>query len=88
VRAPPHRGSDTGTGIALEDLERIFQPFVLVDGRVAREQSGTGLKLSLVRRFVELHGASVHVESAPGQGSRFIVTVPVRTPTPASPRSG
>ncbi len=68
---------DTGIGIAEENIDRLFQPFVQLDGTLARKHSGTGLGLSLVARMVEMHGGSVEVESESGQGSRFIVTMPI-----------
>jgi PAS domain S-box-containing protein len=76
---------DTGVGIAAGDLERLFQSFVQLDSSLAREHNGSGLGLALVRRFVELHGGRVRVESEPGQGSRFTVTVPLRPPAVAPP---
>ena len=68
----------TGIGIAPEDQERIFEPFVQV-GKPG-SQKGTGLGLSITRQFVELMGGSISVASVPGQGSRFRVVFPV-TPT-------
>jgi CheY-like chemotaxis protein/two-component sensor histidine kinase len=67
---------DTGIGIAEEDLTRIFQPFVQLDGRLSRRFAGTGLGLALVARLVDLHGGSISVTSTMGQGSRFTVTLP------------
>jgi signal transduction histidine kinase len=67
---------DTGIGIQAEDQARLFQPFVQLDARLAREYSGTGLGLVLVKHLAELHGASVEVESTFGQGSRFTVVLP------------
>jgi PAS domain S-box-containing protein len=67
---------DTGIGIAQEDMRRLFQPFVQIDSRLARQYEGTGLGLSLVSRLVEMHGGSVTVESEEGQGSSFVVTLP------------
>ena len=69
---------DTGIGIAREDIDRLFQPFVQLDGTFTRKHSGTGLGLSLVARMVDMHGGSVTVESKEGQGSRFIVTMPLQ----------
>jgi len=69
---------DSGIGIAEEDLAHIFQPFVQIDGRLAREYVGTGLGLALVSRLVDLHGGSIAVTSTPSQGSRFTVTLPWR----------
>ena len=69
---------DTGIGIAAEDMERLFQPFVQLDSGLSREHTGTGLGLSLVQRLAEMHGGGVSVESdgVPGKGSRFTVSLP------------
>jgi PAS domain S-box-containing protein len=69
---------DTGIGIAEEDLPRLFLPFVQLDSRLSRQHAGTGLGLALVRRMIELHGGEIRVESEPGRGSRFVVTLPER----------
>ncbi len=68
--------ADTGVGIAEEQLTKLFEPFVQLDSSVSRRQSGTGLGLSLVRRFAELHGGTVGAASRPGEGSRFSVWLP------------
>ena len=68
--------SDTGVGIAKEDQEAVFEEFRQV-GSSAKRVEGTGLGLALVRKFVELHGGSVGVESEPGVGSTFTFTIPV-----------
>jgi signal transduction histidine kinase len=67
---------DTGGGITLEDQARLFQPFTQLDSSLARRYSGTGLGLVLVKRLAELHGGRAGVESTPGEGSRFVVTLP------------
>lgn len=67
---------DTGIGIAVEDTERLFQPFTQLDSRLSRSYEGIGLGLALVQRLTELHGGNVEVESTPGSGSSFIVTLP------------
>ncbi len=67
---------DTGIGIQTEDFPRLFQPFRQLDGRLARQFTGTGLGLALVRRLVELQGGSVEVESIFGEGSRFSLILP------------
>jgi CheY-like chemotaxis protein/anti-sigma regulatory factor (Ser/Thr protein kinase) len=72
--------SDTGPGIAPEDLPRLFQPFTQLDTRLSREHAGAGLGLALVRSLAELHGGRVEVESAPGRGSLFRVVLPWRQP--------
>ncbi len=79
---------DTGIGIAVADMERIFQPFTQLDAGLARQHEGTGLGLTLVKRLAELHGGSISVasEGVAGQGSGFTITLPWRTaeepPTP------
>ena len=70
--------SDSGIGIAPEDQEAIFEAFRQVGSDVTRKREGTGLGLALARRFVELHGGTIGVQSAPGQGSTFTVTLPIR----------
>ncbi len=67
---------DSGMGISPEDMPRLFQPFVQLDSGLAREYPGTGLGLALVAQMVRLHGGSVEVQSTPGEGSRFILTIP------------
>jgi signal transduction histidine kinase/DNA-binding response OmpR family regulator len=73
---------DTGIGIAPEDQARIFEEFQQVGGLDGQRREGTGLGLALARRFVELHGGRLWVESAVGQGSRFTFTLPVRIAPP------
>lgn len=67
---------DTGVGIAQEDLERLFQPFVQLDSGLNRNVEGTGLGLALVARLTKVHGGRLNVESTPGKGSRFHVSLP------------
>jgi signal transduction histidine kinase len=67
---------DTGIGIAEDDFDRLFRPFVQIDSGLARVHEGTGLGLALVAKLVDMHGGSVSVESEPGKGSRFTVTLP------------
>jgi signal transduction histidine kinase/DNA-binding response OmpR family regulator len=67
---------DTGIGIAPEQLDRLFQPFVQLDSRLARQYQGTGLGLALVYRMAEMHGGGVAVSSEVGVGSRFTVSLP------------
>ncbi|MEK7727494.1 MAG: ATP-binding protein, partial [candidate division KSB1 bacterium] len=67
---------DTGIGISMPDLLKLFQPFVQLDSSLSREYPGTGLGLVLVHRMVELHGGGVSVVSEPGKGSRFTVSLP------------
>jgi PAS domain S-box-containing protein len=67
---------DNGVGIKDHDLSRLFQPFIQLDGGLARENTGTGLGLALVAQMARLHGGSVTVESQSEQGSRFTITLP------------
>jgi signal transduction histidine kinase len=67
---------DTGIGIAVDQIDHLFQPFLQLDGRRARQYEGTGLGLALVARLVELHGGSVGVTSEVGRGSRFTISLP------------
>ena len=70
--------SDTGIGIAPQDQAAIFEEFRQVGREDARKQEGTGLGLTLAKKFVELHGGRIWVESQVGQGSTFSFTLPVR----------
>ena len=69
--------SDTGIGIAPEDQEAVFEEFRQVGSSAARQQ-GTGLGLTLCRKFVELHGGKIWVSSALGAGSTFTFRLPIR----------
>jgi signal transduction histidine kinase len=71
---------DTGAGIAEEDMPRLFKPFEQLDNSITKKAAGTGLGLSLCRRFVELHGGRIWAESTPGRGSRFTFALPVGIP--------
>jgi signal transduction histidine kinase/HAMP domain-containing protein len=69
---------DSGIGIAPEDQVTIFEEFRQVGGDTARKQEGTGLGLTLAKKFVELHGGRIAVQSQVGQGSTFTFTLPTR----------
>jgi signal transduction histidine kinase len=69
--------SDTGIGIAPEDQEAVFEEFRQVGSSAARQQ-GTGLGLTLCRKFIELHGGKIWVTSALGAGSTFTFRLPFR----------
>jgi signal transduction histidine kinase len=70
--------SDTGVGIAPEDQEAVFEEFRQVGTDTARKHEGTGLGLALARRFVELHGGNIWLESEVRVGSTFTFALPVR----------
>lgn len=67
---------DTGIGIAREDMSRLFRPFSQVDTGLNRQYEGTGLGLSICKKLTELLGGTIWVESEPGKGSTFFVTLP------------
>jgi CheY-like chemotaxis protein len=69
--------TDTGIGIAKADLGRLFTEFQQLDAGHGRQQEGTGLGLALTKRFAALHGGEVNVQSVPGEGSTFILRLPV-----------
>ena len=69
--------SDTGIGIAPEDQAAIFEEFRQVGRDDARKQEGTGFGLTLAKKFVELHGGRIWVESEVGKGSTFTFSLPV-----------
>ncbi|HLC40731.1 MAG TPA: ATP-binding protein [Methylomirabilota bacterium] len=70
--------SDTGIGIAPEDQEAIFEEFRQVGFSQAQKSEGTGLGLTLAKKFVELHGGKIWVKSELGRGSTFTFTLPIR----------
>jgi len=69
--------SDTGIGIAPEDQPKIFEEFRQVGTDYAHKVEGTGLGLTLAKKFVELHGGKIWVESEVGKGSKFTFTLPI-----------
>lgn len=69
--------SDTGVGVVPADQERIFSEFQQADGSSSRQYEGTGLGLALTRKFIELHGGRIWVESQAGKGSNFYFTLPL-----------
>jgi signal transduction histidine kinase len=70
--------SDAGIGISAEEQENIFESFRQVDGSVTRVVQGSGLGLTIARKFVEMHGGRIWVESELGKGATFRFTIPVR----------
>ena len=81
---------DSGIGIAEENLERLFQPFVQLDSSLSRQFAGTGLGLSLVKRMALMHGGRVSVETQLNHGSRFTIWIPWEKDSdlaPADPRN-
>ena len=86
------RVRDTGVGIPAEEMPRLFERFHRVQNARSRTHEGSGIGLALVQELVRLHGGTVRVESTPGQGSTFIVRIPLgqdhlvdpQTPPPSS----
>jgi signal transduction histidine kinase/CheY-like chemotaxis protein len=72
--------ADTGIGIPAAELPLVFDRFHRVQGSLARNREGTGIGLALVRELVGLHGGTVTVDSEPGAGSTFTVTIPYGIP--------
>ncbi len=75
---------DTGIGIAPQDAQRLFKPFVQIDSSLGRRYTGTGLGLALVLKLAVLHGGTVALESETGVGSRFTVWLPWHDAMPAA----
>lgn len=76
--------SDTGQGMDEVVLQRIFRPFTQADASTTRNFGGTGLGLTIVRELAHLMGGDITVQSRPGHGSRFVVTLPVAYVGPAT----
>ena len=78
---------DTGVGIPLDDQHRIFEDYEQA-GTIDIQQKGLGLGLAIAKRLVELHGGHISVESAPSQGSTFVVRLPGAAPAQGDSQSG
>jgi signal transduction histidine kinase len=79
--------SDTGIGIAREHLPSLFSDFVQIDTRIQKRLRGTGLGLSLAKKFAELLGGTIGVTSEQGRGSRFFVAIPTQYKAAGKPGS-
>ena len=80
--------SDSGPGIPAAEQQRIFEKFHRVDGRLTREHGGAGLGLAITRELTNLLGGRLSLESEPGHGATFTVTLPIQPPQPpAAPPS-
>jgi two-component system phosphate regulon sensor histidine kinase PhoR len=69
---------DTGDGIPPEHVVRIFERFYRVDRARSREMGGTGLGLAIVKHLARAHGGDISVQSVPGEGSTFVIELPVK----------
>ncbi len=76
--------ADTGPGIAPEDQKRLFEPFQQLDTSIRRRHRGSGLGLSISRRFIEMHGGRMWLESQVGVGTTFYFSLPLENPLPAA----
>jgi signal transduction histidine kinase len=72
--------SDTGPGIGPEDLPRVFDRFFRLDAARTRARGGSGLGLAICKELVEAHGGRIWVDSVPGAGSTFTLTLPAQPP--------
>ncbi|MGH2930312.1 MAG: sensor histidine kinase, partial [Solirubrobacteraceae bacterium] len=79
--------TDRGIGIALEDQERVFERFFRGDKARSRATGGSGLGLAIVKHIVANHAGQISVDSRPGHGSTFTLTLPTAPPRPAAPTS-
>jgi signal transduction histidine kinase len=90
VRAPADSGmvqfeiADTGIGIAPEQYELVFVEFEQLDNSPTREYEGTGLGMAITKRLVEMHGGRIWLNSTPGQGTTFYVTLPMAAVPPSN----
>jgi len=75
--------SDTGIGMSEEQVNKVFEPFTQGDSSISKNYGGTGLGLSLCRRFAELLNGKLSVESNEGAGTRFTLALPIRQAKPA-----
>jgi signal transduction histidine kinase len=75
--------TDTGIGMNQEEIGRLFKPFQQVDGSITRRFGGTGLGLALSQRLVGLMKGRILVDSRKGEGSTFIVEIPILREEPA-----
>jgi signal transduction histidine kinase len=78
---------DNGIGIAAEDQERLFKPFVQLDSGLKRRYGGSGMSLAIVSALAAKHGGAIRMESNPGAGSRFTIELPSTWPSPIPARA-
>ncbi len=69
---------DTGIGIREEDIDNIFSPLTQLDDSPSRKYSGTGMGLAVAKKIIEMHNGTIKVESRYGEGSKFIISLPIQ----------
>ena len=81
------RVHDTGIGMTPQQMARVFQAFTQADTSTTSKFGGTGLGLTITRKFCEILGGDIHAASEPDVGSTFTIKLPARLETPAAPTS-
>jgi CheY-like chemotaxis protein len=79
------RVSDTGIGMTPDQVGKLFQPFTQAETSTTRQYGGTGLGLTITKRFCQLMGGDITVESEPGKGTTFTIKLPAQLGVPATP---
>ena len=80
--------TDTGIGIAADDIGRLAKPFEQIETQHSKTQQGTGLGLALTKALVELHDGVLAIQSEPGLGTTVSLTLPLRAPARSGGRAG